>query len=211
MKLTKLTVLCLAFSLLAFGQNVSSSIKGVLTDPSSAGIPNAECTLTNEATGATLKTTSGPDGAFTYPTVQAGTYTLAVQARGFKALETKNIVVTASEIRVLGRITMQLGQLQETITVAAETASLQLASSEKSGVITSEQIQNIAIRGRDFFAYLLTVPGIVDNFSQRRETMTPDSIRGTFINGQRENQKNLAIDGITDLDTGSNSTVHFQP
>src|SRR5574340_511187 len=149
MKLTKLTVLCLAFSLLAFGQNVSSSIKGVLTDPSGAGIPNAECTLTNEATGATLKTTSGPDGAFTYPTVQAGTYTLAVQARGFKALETKNIVVTASENRVLGRITMQLGQLQETITVAAETASLQLASSEKSGVITSDQIQNIAIRAPD--------------------------------------------------------------
>ncbi len=208
---TQVSLLLLVFCSFAFGQNISSSVKGVLADPTGAAIPGAECTLTNQATGAVFKVTSGTDGAFTFPNVLGGTYTLTVQATGFKALETKNIVVTASEIRTLGRVTMQLGQLQETVTVQAETAALQLASSEKSGVITTDQIQNIAIKGRDFFALMLTVPGVVDNFSQRRETMSPDSIRGTFINGSRENQKNLAIDGITDLDTGSNSTVHFQP
>jgi len=208
--------ICVVLTLLLFcsllvGQNISSSVKGTLVDPTGAAVPGAACTLTNQATGVALNTTSGNDGSFTFPNVLAGTYSLKVVATGFKAHETTNIVVTTSEVRTLGRITLQLGEIQETVSVTAEAAALQLASSEKSGTITVDQLQNIAVRGRDFFTYLLTVPGVVDNFSQRRETMSPDSIRGTFINGGRENQKNLAIDGITDLDTGSNSTVHFQP
>ncbi len=206
-------LLCLALVYCSWllGQNISSSVRGVLVDPSGAAVPGAQCSLTNQATGALLRATSAADGSFIFPNVLAGTYTLKVEATGFKTLETRDIVVTASEVRVLGNLTLQLGEVRETISVAAEAAAIQLASAEKSGTITPDQIQNIAVKGRDFFALLLTVPGVVDNFSQRRETMSPDSIRGTFINGNRENQKNLAIDGITDLDTGSNSTVHFQP
>jgi len=202
-----LILLCSALS----AQVISSSVKGTLADPSGAAVPGATCTLSNQATGASMSTTSASDGSFTFPNVLAGTYSLKAQAAGFKITETRNIVVTASETRVISRITLQLGEIKETVSVTAEAAALQLASSEKSGTITVDQLQNIAVRGRDFFTYLLTVPGVVDNFSQRRETMSPDSIRGTFINGGRENQKNLAVDGITDLDTGSNSTVHFQP
>ena len=61
------------------------------------------------------------------------------------------------------------------------------------------------------FAYMTTIPGIVDNLSQGRETTSPDSLRGTFINGSRENSKNYAVDGITNLDTGSNNTLQFEP
>jgi hypothetical protein len=207
----QVSLLLLLVCAAAFGQNISSSVKGSLVDPSGAGVPGAACTLTNQATDAVLNTTSAGDGAFTFPNVLAGTYTLKAEAFGFKTSETKDIVVTASEVRVLSKVSLQLGEGKETVSVTAEAAAIQLASSEKSGTITGDQIQKIAVRGRDFFAFLLSVPGVVDNFSQRRETMSPSSIGGTFINGNRENQKNLAIDGITDLDTGSNSNVHFQP
>ena len=195
----------------ALGQTISSSVKGAVVDPAGAVVPNAKCTLTNQATGAALTATSGADGAFVFPNVLAGTYTVTVEATGFKTLQTKNIVVSASETRALGRLVLELGEVRQTVSVAAEGAVVQLASSEKAGLITGQQIQDIAVKGRDFFTLLSLVPGVVDNLSQRRETTTPDSIRGTFINGARENQKNLTIDGITDLDTGSNSTVHFQP
>jgi hypothetical protein len=207
----RVVVICLLACSLLLGQVVSSSIRGALVDPTGAAIPGAQCTLTNQTTGAVLKATSSADGSFVFPNVLPGTYTLKIEATGFKTLETKDIVVTANQVRALGNITLQLGEVRETVSVAAEAAAIQLASAEKSGTITGDQIQNIAVKGRDFFALLLTVPGVVDNFSQRRETLSPDSIRGTFINGGRENQKNLAVDGITDLDTGSNSTVHFQP
>ncbi len=207
----QVSLLLLLVCAAALAQNISSSLKGVLVDPTGASIPGAKCTLTNQATGAVLNTTSAGDGAFTFPNVLAGTYTLKAEAFGFKTSETRDIVVTASEVRVLAKVPMQLGEVKETVTVTAQAAAIQLASSEKSGTISGDQIQKIAIRGRDFFGLLLAVPGVVDNFTQRRETMSPGSIGGTFINGNRETQKNLAIDGITDLDTGSNSSVHFQP
>jgi hypothetical protein len=158
-----------------------------------------------------MTVTSDTQGNCVFPNVLAGTYNFAIRAKGFKTLEGKDIVVTANENRTLGRLQLEIGGTTETITITADVTQIQLASAEKSGTINTSQLQNIAVKGRDFFALLNTVPGVVDNFSQARETASPDSIRGTFINGGRENQKNLAIDGITDLDTGSNSTVHFQP
>ncbi len=211
MKTIRFVLCSLLVSSALLAQTISSSVKGTLLDPSSAGVPNATCTLTNQATGATVQATSDASGAFTFPIVQAGTYTLTVRATGFKLLETKNIAVSASEVRALGNLGLQIGEVQETVSVTAEMAAIQTSSAERAGLITDQQITHIATKGRDFFGLLMMVPGVVDNMSQRRETTSPDSIRGTFINGSRENQKNLAIDGVTDLDTGSNSTVHFQP
>jgi hypothetical protein len=196
---------------ITFAQNVSSSLRGVVVDTSGGAVPGAECILTNQGTGATASVNSDAQGSFVFPSIQAGTYNLTVKMAGFKTIESKDIVITASQTRTLGSLQLEVGGVAETIDVTAEVSQIQLATAEKSGTINTSQLQNIAVKGRDFFALLNTVPGVVDNFSQRRETSSPDSIRGTFINGQRENQKNLAIDGITDLDTGSNSTVHFQP
>ncbi|NWF83619.1 MAG: TonB-dependent receptor [Bryobacteraceae bacterium] len=212
MKLSRfllLIALCAAGA--AYGKNVSSSVRGAIVDSTGSSIPGAECVLVRQGTGAAVTVTSDSNGLCVFLSLQAGTYDLTVKAKGFKTLESKDIVVNAAQLRTLGTLALEVGGITETINVTAEVATIQLASAEKSGTIDDKQLQNIAVKGRDFFALLNTTPGVVDNFSQRRETSSPDSIRGTFINGQRENQKNLAIDGITDLDTGSNSTVHFQP
>ncbi len=201
----------LALALPTSAQNISSSVRATIADSSGAAIVSADCVLVNQATAAALTVKSSGDGSCIFPSVLPGTYNLTVKATGFRNIETKNVVVTSGQIRSLGQLTLEVGEVRETVSVTADVAQIQLASAEKSGTIDNTQLQNIAVKGRDFFALLNTVPGVVDNFSQARETSSPDSIRGTFINGQRENQKNLAIDGITDLDTGSNSTVHFQP
>ena len=211
----KQSAILLAFLLsIAFhstGQNISSSVRAVIVDQSSAVVPGAECVLTRHGTGNATTVTSDERGECVFLGVQAGTFDLQVKAAGFKTLDSRNIEVTAAQMRTLGYLSLEVGGMAESVTVESEVAQIQLATAEKSGIITTTQLQNIAVKGRDFFALMNTVPGVVDNFSQRRETGGPDSIRGTFINGQRENQKNLAIDGITNLDTGSNSTIHFQP
>lgn len=211
MKIKCFLVLLALFALPIMAQNVSSAITGVLVDSTGAAIVGAECTLTSQSTGASQTMKTASDGGFTFPNLLAGRYTLTARMAGFKMLESREIVVTSGETRALNRITMQVGEVRESVTVEAEATAIQTSSSEKSGVITGSQLNDIAVRGRDFFTYLATIPGVVDNFSQRRETSSPDSIRGTFINGGRENQKNLTVDGVTDLDTGSNGTVHFQP
>jgi hypothetical protein len=196
---------------LMLAQNVSSSVLATIVDSSGAPVPGAECALTNQNTTAVVTIKSDSQGSCVFAIVQGGTYSLAVKANGFKTVQMKDVVVSAGETRTVGRITLEVGALSESIQVTAEAAQINLATGEKSGLISGAQLQNIAVRGRDMFALLTTIPGIVDNNGQARETSSPDSLRGTFINGARENAKNYAVDGITDLDTGSNNTVHFEP
>src|SRR5687768_1807093 len=93
---------------LAAGQNVSSSVNGTLVDSTGAVIPGATCTLIRQGTGAVLSAISGSEGLFTFPNVAAGTYALSIQHPGFKALEVKDIAVSSSEIRSLGRVVLQI-------------------------------------------------------------------------------------------------------
>ena len=192
-------------------QTITSTVTATVNDPSGAAVASAECELSNPGTGAVLRTVAIADGTCTFSSVLAGTYKLRVTSAGFKAAEVTNIVVNSSEVRAIPAVTLQVGSLQESVSVTADAAVVQTESAERSGLVTGNQLQNIALRGRDFFSFLTTMPGIVDDGSIRRETTSPNSIQGTFINGMRDNQKNFTADGISAMDTGSNYTVHFQP
>lgn len=200
-------LLCAA---VASAQNVASTVSAYLIDPSGAPVPGVECELANVATGAISKATSGQDGAVTFPSVFAGTYRLTATAAGFKSLTLNDIQVTSSERRALGRLSLQIGEVRDTVSVNDQAAPIQLMSAERSGVVTGSQLNDLALKGRDFFALLTTIPGVVDTNSSR-ETTTNASNGGIFINGGRDNQKNFAVDGITNMDIGSNQSLAFMP
>lgn len=208
--ISRSAILALAFACLGFAQNISSSLSAVLLDPSGAPVPGAACTLTNQATGARLTAASGNDGAVTFPMVFAGTYILEAKAGGFKSLEIRDVFVTSSERRSLGNLALQVGELRDSVSVTADAADIQLLSAEHSGVVTGAQLNDVALKGRDFFSLLATVPGIVDTNASREATSNASN-GGTFINGARDNQKNFSVDGITDMDTGSNQSLAFMP
>ena len=196
----------------AFAQNVTSAVTGLVTDPSRFGIAAASTRLTDQATGRVLVAETWVDGTFTYPSVPAGTYTLRIETQGFKILEIKDVVVNANEVRALGKIVLQLGDVRESITVTAEAtlAAVQLASGERSGLVSGAQLNDIALKGRDFWAMLQTLPGVVDDGSEGRETINWTDNRGTYINGGSDQSKNYSVDGIFSLNT-SNSTTVIQP
>jgi Carboxypeptidase regulatory-like domain/TonB-dependent Receptor Plug Domain len=195
---------------LVFAQSTTSSVNGTLVDSSGAAIPSASCILADQATGGTFKAASSAVGLFTFPSVPASTYTLTVQAPGFKVLQMKDIAVTSRELRTLGNVIMQVGEVRESVTVAAEGTAVQLASAERSGVLTGGQVNDIALKGRDFFALLQTIPGVVDTTASR-DTSSNTAGAGIFINGNRDNQKNVSVDGITAMDTHSNGSLSFEP
>jgi hypothetical protein len=190
--------LCLLLAAsISFGQQISGSISGSVQDRQGGVVGNAKVTLTDPARGLSREQVTGSDGTFVFTPLQPASYTLSVEAAGFKKYEQTDIRIFASDRIAIPAITLDLGQVAETITVEASVVQLQTQSAERSGVITSKQIVDLALKSRDFLDLARTVPGV--NFR--------GGLGGICANGARCNQNNLQIDGVTNVDTGSNGGV----
>ena len=205
-----LLALCVLFAFNSPSQTVSSSLLGTVVDPSGSAVPGVEIQLVEDQTGTVLNALSNTLGLFRFPVLQAGVYRLTAQAKGFKQYKEDSIDLASSETRDLGRIRLELGSLSESVSVEAAVTPVQTASGEKSSLITGQELNQIALKGRDFFGLMYTLPGVVDT-STTRDATSPNAVGGIYIAGGRNASKNFTVDGITNLDTGSNTTVHFEP
>jgi hypothetical protein len=209
MHLSRLLACLFLMCAIAHGQSVSASLKGRVVDPAKANIAGAAALLSHTETGARLKAATNADGLFVFPAVAAGAYDLEIEATGFQTSQTR-IELTISEIRDLGEIVLTIGQVRQAATVVDTPVSLQVASGEKSGLVSGEQLNELALKGRDFFSLMILIPGVVDT-SDSRETTANTAIDGIYINGARTDMKHFTVDGIGTVDTGSNNSIHYQP
>ncbi|MCX6633496.1 MAG: carboxypeptidase-like regulatory domain-containing protein, partial [Acidobacteria bacterium] len=193
-----LLVLLLAFP--AFSQNISAVLTGTVKDPAGSVVPNAQITLTNEATRGAQTLQTNESGVFVFSSVLPGSYLIDVSVAGFRSHQVRNIGVTANERRSLGDIMLQVGQLQERIEVTAEITPVQTASSERYGLVSGTQLLNALIRGRDFVSLIATLPGIVDMNAASREVSKGPGAGGLHINGGRDTSINFALDGVQNTD-----------
>ena len=189
-------------------QTVSSTIIGVVVDPGDAAVANAPVTLTNTDTSATRNGTTDSAGTYRFGNIDAGNYSVTVKATGFKSETQTGIVVAAQETHNAGKMVLQLGAVSESISVTAEAAQVQLSSAEKSETVDNEDLTNLTLKGRDLFGYVRLVPGVVD--TANRDVTSHSSISGMNINGGFT-AMNFTVDGITDMDTGSNTSVQYEP
>ena len=185
-------------------QTVSSTLKGTVQDTSGAVVAGADCKLTNTATNATLHVLTGSDGALLFMDILAGTYNLAVSAPGFKRYELNGLEILASEFHTAPRIVLEVGMAAESIVVAESAFSVQLSSGERSDTVTGTALNEIAVKGRDFVSYLSTLAGVVDTNSSR-DAMQRNALSGIHINGARDTQTLLVVDGMPMIDAGNNS------
>lgn len=191
-------------------QNISSGLSGVVADSTDAPIPGIAVQATEGRTGFIRSINTNEQGFFAFPDLTPGSYSVSIDHAGFKKYKQNDISLNSGDQRTLGRIRLQIGDNKEAVTVTADTAQVQLASSEKSSSLTQEDIQNLALRGRDVMDAIALMPGVVDT-SAGRESPSQSSIGGLFLAGGRDNAKNVAIDGVTSMDTGSNGSVHSMP
>src|SRR5881409_2531366 len=105
-------VLIVVFGLSAFAQTTAGSLTGTVSDPSGASVIGATVTLVNAATGAERSAISSSTGTFDFQALQPGTYTISVDAKGFKRAVARDIVVSvASAAQVT--IPLEVGQATE--------------------------------------------------------------------------------------------------
>jgi hypothetical protein len=195
-----------------FGQTVASSMVGTVVDPTDAVIAGVPVTLTGADTGAVRTGTTDSDGTFRFVNLLPGTYNVTVKAPGFKTATLSGIVVAAQETRNAGRVVLEVGSVSESTTVTAEAAPVQLTSSEISQTVDASKLNDLTLKGRDLFGYVKLVPGVIDTMASRDVT-SHSAFSSIIINGNTalSNTLNFMVDGITDMDTGSNGSVHYEP
>ena len=149
-------------SLSVFAQGLTGQISGTLTDSNGSVVPNAKVQVINEETAQIREVISDSDGNFVVTQLLPATYKLIVSAGGFKKFEQKGIVLTANERVAIRKVTLEVGDVSQTVTVTAEQALVKTESAERAGLIDEQQIQGIALKGRDYMGLVRLLPGVVD-------------------------------------------------
>ncbi len=143
---------------LVSGQEFRSTLSGRVMDQQQAVVPGARITAVQMETHSATTTTSGEDGTFTLPYLLPGTYEVSVQCEGFKRYVQQGIVISANERKAID-IVLELGTLSEAVTVTADAPMLETATGSVGQVMTSRQVENIPINGRNplVMAHLYTL------------------------------------------------------
>jgi len=193
-----------------FSQAVTSSILGIVVDPSGSVIPAAEVKLTNNGTAAVNTTVTDTSGFFRVPNILAGSYTVSVQAKGFKVLAINTIDVGTGEAHDLGKIVLTLGSMTDSISVTGEIAAVQTATNERAATVQSEELNTVAIKGRDLMSYMRLLPGVLDTNNGR--DAAGGAVLGSLTFSGNPGVTGMSVDGATDIDTGCRSCfAHFEP
>ena len=195
-------------SAVMFAQVTSGTIFGRVKDSTGAYIADASVTAKSPETGAQRTVTTNGSGDFVAPNMPPGTYNLTIDAKGFKKFEATGVVLSAADKLNAGEFELSVGAATDEVTVTADAGQLQLQSNsgERSDLITSKQLNDVALNGRNVLDYLKLVPGVsgmVDGHASG--TGGIDSFN---VNGTRANQHEYTIDGASNVDTGNNGGTH---
>ncbi|MGB7759690.1 MAG: carboxypeptidase-like regulatory domain-containing protein, partial [Bryobacteraceae bacterium] len=176
-----------ALSICAFAQN-SGSITGTIKDAQGGVIPGAAVVAVDQATALHQTTTTSTEGNFIFPELPPGTYTVTVEVKGFKKSESKDVVVSVATKVGVGDIVLELGSTADTITIEANSATIQIQadSGERSDVLTNRDIRNIALNGQNIVDMMKFIPGVNVSALVANAASTVTNITGSFqVNGTR--------------------------
>jgi len=155
--LSALAVLLLSAAAIA---QTTGSISGTVADKDGAVIPNAKITAIQQETKTITRSISNGEGAFTFAALTSGTYTVKIEATGFKTYEVKNLILRPGDKATVPSISMQLGVEGIVVDIDASTLAVDVKTSgDRAAVLDSKAIKNLALLGRDVSELTKTLPG----------------------------------------------------
>ncbi|MFN2597396.1 MAG: carboxypeptidase regulatory-like domain-containing protein [Pyrinomonadaceae bacterium] len=174
----------------ALGQVTTGSLSGVVTDPSGAIVVSATVTIRNNATGAERTAATNEQGNFEFTQVEPGTYTVGVEAAGFKKSVAPNVVVEVAKPANL-TLALEVGNVGESVTVTAAQDVINATSPTLTNVINTRQVQDLPLPGRNPLDLAALQPGVA---------VTGTGNRTSSISGLRGSATNVVQDGINAMD-----------
>src|SRR5262245_60501082 len=173
-------VICLAGAPDALAQG-TGTLTGTVLDSTGAALPGATVTATDPATATVRPVVTNNVGLFRIDALLPGRYTVKVELPGFKPVTITDINLLSLEIRDLGKVALQIGSIQETLTVTSEVTPVQVSDSSLRKTITNDDLANIQVKGRDMYAMLALLPGVADS-NLNRDFATWTSASSIIIN-----------------------------
>src|ERR1700676_1114795 len=198
----------LFFSAPDYGQVAGATLTGTVKDTSGGIVSNAQITITDVATEETRTVSSGGAGLYTAPNLLPGTYQVRGGAPGFTTALEKGITLTVGAQQVLD-ITMQVGQMTQSIEVTSEAPAVELASSSIDAVISSTTVRELPLNGRSWTDLAALQPGITLITTQPAQSENRGYGAQLAISGARPQQNNYRLDGVSlnDYSNGAGSVL----
>src|SRR5215467_11983500 len=185
-----------------FAQETTGGIVGTVKDASGSTIPGARVSAANAETDVESQVLSDETGGYQFPLLRAGRYRLTVEAPGFQQLVRAGIIVNTTE-RVHLDLSLQVGGVNETVTVTGETPLLQSEKATVGQVVEQRAIQSIPLATRNFTQILGTSAGVSGGVFNADSPGTGSN--SVSVNGSRRGSNNLLFNGIQTTNSLNNA------
>jgi hypothetical protein len=182
-------------------QDFRGEITGRVVDASGGRLPGVTVTATNIATGVGIPTTTNAEGDYAIPFLNPGTYTVTGELTGFKKVARENVEVRVGD-KIGLDLTMEVGKMEETVTVTAETPLLETQSGNQGEVIDEKRISMMPLSDGNPFVLARLVPGAA--FTGDLKFSRPFDNGGTSsitVNGSTGGNE-FTLDGSPDMANG---------
>jgi hypothetical protein len=215
MRLHLLLALALLFATAGFCQTTTSQeISGVIQDASGSVVPNVTVSVKNTETGLIRTAQSNESGLYLVTNLPIGTYEITGEAAGFKKFVTTGVVLTVNS-RLAVNVKLEVGNMTESVTVAADAVQVETGTGEIGRLVTGQQATQIQLNGRNFPQLLQLLPGVSTTFSSGFALFGGYGVNNSAqsINGSRTDTFSWNVDGADNKDNGGggNNFVNINP
>src|SRR5437763_6765777 len=196
--LLALTIVLAAVAV-CFAQTETATVSGRVLDKSSAAVVGAEIVLTNVDTNAQSRTKTGKEGLYVFAGVMPGRYRWSAGAAGF-SVTVKNDLVVHVQDEIAENFTLQVGSVNEVVTVSANALNINTTDASVSTVVDQTFVKNMPLNGRSFQDLILLTPGTMTQTPQLNSSNSSVGLgqTGEFsINGQRTEENYYTVDGVS--------------
>ncbi len=193
------------------GQVLYGSIVGNVRDSSGGILPGAAVTITHNDTRATRETVTDGTGAYRFSTVQPGSYTVVVTMSGFQKFTRTDVPVTLNTVARVDA-SLGVGQLQESVTVSADTPLLQTDRAEVREELRARELQDLPVPvGRNYQELFTTLPGFTPPADAHSIPSNPSRALTFNVNGASNQGNNTRIDGVSSTNVWLPHVVAYVP
>jgi hypothetical protein len=176
----------------------SSNLTGTVHDSTGAVLSGVRVSAKRIETGVVRTTLTEENGRFTFPSVPVGTYEIRTERDGFRTLTRKGVELAVGETAVLNLV-LELGSVEQEITVLASAAQINTTSSELSYLVSEQAIKELPLNGRNYTDLALLQPGVV-SYPHRDGGSVVAHGAGMSINGQDPRSNTYLLDGTPQND-----------